>query len=65
MNEKALIEIFAGMASLVCLYPVSIATRDGKLRYACLRFVERKWGTSRYSGRMKWRYRIPTRSRSR
>jgi hypothetical protein len=27
----------------------------GKLRYAWLRFVERKWGTSRYSGTMKWR----------
>ena len=46
-------------------YPVSIATRDGKLHYAWLRFVERKWGTGRYSGTMKWRYRLPTRSRSR
>jgi hypothetical protein len=33
--------------------------RKGKLRYAWLRFLERKWGTSRYSGTMKWRYRLP------
>ena len=45
-------------------YPVPVV-RKGKLRYAWLRFVERKWGTSRYSGTMKWRYRLPTRSRMR
>jgi len=45
-------------------YPVPVVLR-GKLRYAWLRFVERKWGSSRYSGRIKWRYRLRTRSRSR
>jgi hypothetical protein len=45
-------------------YPVPVV-RKGELRYAWLRFVERKWGTSRYSGTMKWRYRLPTRSRMR
>ena len=45
-------------------YPVPVV-RKGKLSYAWLRFVERKWGTSRYSGTMKWRYRLPTRSRMR
>jgi hypothetical protein len=40
-------------------YPVPVV-RKGKLRYAWFRFVERKWGTSRYSGTMKWRYRPPT-----
>ncbi len=45
-------------------YPVPVM-RKGKLRYAWLRFVERKWGTSRYSGTFKWRYRLPTRSRMR
>jgi hypothetical protein len=38
-------------------YPVPVV-RKGNLRYAWLRFVERKWGTSRYSGTMKWRYRL-------
>jgi integration host factor subunit beta len=33
------------MASTVCLVPV---LRKGKLGYACLRFVEQKWGTSRF-----------------
>jgi hypothetical protein len=45
-------------------YPVPVVIKR-KLRYAWLRFVERKWGTSRYSGTMKWRYRLRTRSRSR
>ena len=45
-------------------HPVTIV-KDGKLRYAWLRFIERKWGPSRYSGTMKWRYRPRTRSRSR
>ena len=45
-------------------YPVPIV-RKGKLRYAWMRFVERKWGTSRYSCTMKWRYRLRTRSRTR
>jgi hypothetical protein len=38
--------------------------RKAKLSYAWLRLVERKWGTARYSGRIKWRYRLPTNSRS-
>ena len=33
--------------------------------YPWLQNVERKWGTSRYSGTIKWRYRLPTRSRGR
>jgi hypothetical protein len=45
-------------------YPVPIVI-DGKLHYAWLHTVERKWGTSRYSGTIKWRYRLPGRSRSR
>jgi hypothetical protein len=46
-------------------YPVPIVT-DGKLHYAWLHTVERKWGTSRYSGTIKWRYRLPgSRSRKR
>ena len=45
-------------------YPVPVV-RKGKLRYAWLQFVERKWGISRYSGTMKWRYRPRTRLRSR
>ena len=44
-------------------YPVPL-TADGKLHYAWLQTVERKWGTSRYSGTIKWRYRLPARSRS-
>ena len=40
-------------------YPVPLV-RKGKLRYAWLQFVERKWGISRYSGTMKWRYRPRT-----
>jgi len=36
---------------------------DGRLRYALLQSVERKWGTSRYSGTIKWRYRPRDRSR--
>ena len=39
-------------------YPVPVVHK-GKLRFAWLRFVERKWGTARYSGRIKWRYRPP------
>jgi hypothetical protein len=38
-------------------YPVPVM-RKGKLRYAWLQSVERKWGTSRYSGSIKWRYRL-------
>jgi hypothetical protein len=45
-------------------HPVPLVI-DGKLHYAWLQTVERKWGTSRYSGTIKWRYRIPPRSRSR
>jgi hypothetical protein len=45
-------------------YPVPVV-RKGKLRYVWLQSVERKWGTSRYSGTIKWRYRLRTRSRSR
>ena len=45
-------------------YPVPIVI-DGKLHYAWLQTVERKWGTSRYSGTIKWRYRLPASSRSR
>jgi hypothetical protein len=33
-------------------YPVPGVIK-GKLRYGWLRFVERKWGASRYSGTMK------------
>jgi hypothetical protein len=44
-------------------YPVPVVIK-GKLRYGWLRFVERKWGISRYGGTMKWRYRLPERSRS-
>ena len=36
------------------MFPVPVV-RKRKLRYPWLRFVERKWGTSRYSGTMKWR----------
>src|SRR5215831_3495226 len=43
-------------------YPVPVVV-DGKLHYAWLQSVERKWGTSRYSGTIKWRYRVRTRSR--
>ena len=43
-------------------YPVPLDESEGRLRYAWLRFVERRWGTSRYSMTMKWRYRLPTRS---
>ena len=39
-------------------YPVPIVI-DGKLHYAWLQSVERKWGTSRYRGTIKWRYRLP------
>ena len=42
-------------------YPVPLVI-DGKLQHAWLRTIERKWGTSRYSGTIKWRYRLPTRS---
>jgi hypothetical protein len=45
-------------------YPVPLVI-DGKLHYAWLHTVERKWGTSTYSGTIKWRYRLPARSRSR
>jgi hypothetical protein len=45
-------------------YPVPVVN-DGKLHHAWLQTVERKWGTSRYSGTIKWRYRLPPRSRSR
>jgi hypothetical protein len=44
-------------------YPVPTAV-DGKLHYAWLQRVERKWGTGIYSGTIKWRYRLPRRSRS-
>ena len=37
-------------------YPVPLVI-DGKKHYAWLQTVERKWGTSRYSGTIKWRYR--------
>ena len=43
-------------------YPVPIMIH-GKLRYTWLQSVERKWGTSRYGGTSKWRYRIRSRSR--
>ena len=43
--------------------PVSTVI-DGKLHYAWLQSVERKWGIGRYSGTIKWRYRLPRRSRS-
>jgi hypothetical protein len=53
------------LGRVLCLldYPVPVV-RKGKPRFAWLRFVQRKWGTSRYSGTMKWRYRLRTRSRS-
>jgi hypothetical protein len=35
-------------------YPVPLVI-DGNLHYAWLQTVERKWGTSRYSGTIKWR----------
>src|SRR6516162_3148627 len=44
-------------------YPVPTAI-DEKLHYAWLQPVERKWGIGRYSGTIKWRYRLPRRSRS-
>ena len=43
-------------------YPVPFVI-DGNLHYAWLQTVERKWGSSRYSGTIKWRYRLPTQSR--
>ena len=45
-------------------YPVPLVI-DGKLHHAWLQSVERRWGTSRYSGTIKWRYRLCKRSRSR
>jgi len=45
-------------------YPVPTAV-DGKLHYAWLQSVERKWGRGIYSATIKWRYRLPRRSRSR
>jgi hypothetical protein len=45
-------------------YPVPLVI-GGKMHYAWLQTVERKWGTSRYSGTIKWRYRLRMRSRSR
>jgi hypothetical protein len=45
-------------------YPVAVV-RKGKLRYAWLQSIERKWGTSKYSGTIKWRYRLPKSSRFR
>ena len=45
-------------------YPVPIVI-DGKLPTHGCTMVERKWGTSRYSDTIKWRYRLPPRSRSR
>ena len=45
-------------------YPVPLVI-DGKLHYAWLQSVERRWGTSRYSGTIKWRYRLCKRSPSR
>ena len=45
-------------------HPVPIVI-DGRLHYAWLQSVERKWGSSRYSGTIKWRYRLRMRSRSR
>jgi len=36
----------------------------GKLHYAWLRSVERKWGIGSYTGTIKWRYRLRKRSRS-
>ena len=44
-------------------YPVPTAI-DGKLRYAWLQSVHRRWGGDRYGGPIRWRYRIPTRPRS-
>ncbi len=44
-------------------YPVPTAI-NGKLHYSWLQSVERKWGTGRYSGMIKWRYRLPRRLRS-
>jgi hypothetical protein len=44
-------------------YPLPLVI-DGRLHYAWLRFIERRWVPSRYGGRMKWRYRLRTRSRS-
>jgi hypothetical protein len=41
----------------------ALSERLGQQIYAWLQFVERKWGTSRYSGTMKWRYRPRNRSR--
>ena len=43
-------------------YPVPLVI-DGKLHYAWLRTTERKWGTGRYSGTIKWHYRPRKRSR--
>ena len=45
-------------------FPVPLVI-DGKLHFAWLQSVERRWGTSRYSGTIKWRYRLCKRSRSR
>jgi hypothetical protein len=45
-------------------YPVPTAI-NGRLHYAWLRSVERKWGIGSYTGTIKWRYRLPRRSRSR
>jgi hypothetical protein len=45
-------------------HPVTVVTK-GKQHYAWLQFIQRKWGASVYSGTIKWRYRLPTRARSR
>jgi hypothetical protein len=44
-------------------YPVPTVI-SGKLHYTWLQSVERKWGIGRYSGIIRWRYRLPSRSRS-
>jgi hypothetical protein len=64
MNEKLSLSPLLEWHRWFAWYPVPVM-RKGRLRYAWLRFVERKWGTARYSGTMKWRYRLLTRSRMR
>jgi hypothetical protein len=40
-------------------HPVPLVI-DGKLHYAWLQTVERKWGTGRYGGTIKWRLPAPS-----
>ena len=44
-------------------YPVAMATAEDSPKWVWLEFVERKWSTSRYGVRSKFRYRLPDNSK--